>query len=219
MNLACSPGGRSPWAALVALIYGTALFGSTYLLPVYMQMGLGLSASSVGTHPAALGPGAGVHHPAGGAPGPTAMPASWLVTMRAGAAGGCRSPAMVPTVGLASSLWTCWLLGHHRPHRPGLHPALAQPGRHARAGQGMLIPQGSSVINFVRTLGGAAGVSLCGIALEWRLSGARRLAHRPGAPSPARLAAFDEVFLMLAALCALAMLAARHLGTESRLKA
>ena len=34
--------------ALVALIYGTALFGSTYLLPVYMQMGLGLSAASVG---------------------------------------------------------------------------------------------------------------------------------------------------------------------------
>ena len=28
----------------------------------------------------------------------------------------------------------------------------------------------------------------------------------------ARLAAVDEVFLMLAALCALAMLAARHLG-------
>ena len=34
---------------LVALIYGTALFASTYLLPGYMQMGLGLSASLVGT--------------------------------------------------------------------------------------------------------------------------------------------------------------------------
>jgi predicted MFS family arabinose efflux permease len=33
----------------VAFIYGTALFGSTYLLPVYMQVGLHLSASHVGT--------------------------------------------------------------------------------------------------------------------------------------------------------------------------
>jgi predicted MFS family arabinose efflux permease len=33
----------------VAFIYGTALFGSTYLLPVYMQMGLKLSPSHVGT--------------------------------------------------------------------------------------------------------------------------------------------------------------------------
>ena len=33
-----------------------------------------------------------------------------------------------------------------------------------------------------------------------------------GAPSLERLAAFEDVFLMLAALCALAMLAARHLN-------
>ena len=31
--------------SIVAFIYGTALFGSTYLLPVFMQMGLQLSAS------------------------------------------------------------------------------------------------------------------------------------------------------------------------------
>ncbi|MFM7000949.1 MAG: MFS transporter, partial [Limnohabitans sp.] len=31
--------------SLVAITYGTALFGSTYLLPVFMQSGLGLSAS------------------------------------------------------------------------------------------------------------------------------------------------------------------------------
>ena len=35
--------------SIVAFIYGTALFGSTYLLPVYMQLGLQLSASHVGT--------------------------------------------------------------------------------------------------------------------------------------------------------------------------
>lgn len=34
---------------IVAFIYGTALFGSTYLLPVFLQLGLELSASHVGT--------------------------------------------------------------------------------------------------------------------------------------------------------------------------
>lgn len=32
------------------------------------------------------------------------------------------------------------------------------------------IPQGASAINFLRTLGGAAGVSLCAITLEWRIA-------------------------------------------------
>lgn len=35
--------------SIVAFIYGTALFGSTYLLPVFMQLGLHLSASLAGT--------------------------------------------------------------------------------------------------------------------------------------------------------------------------
>ena len=37
------------FGSLVAFIYGIALFGSTYLLPVYMQLGLQLPASHVGT--------------------------------------------------------------------------------------------------------------------------------------------------------------------------
>ena len=65
-------------------------------------------------------------------------------------------------------------------------------------------------------LGGAAGVSLCGIVLEWRLA-AHGTSLADGAHAGARLAAFDEVFLMLATLCALAMLAARHLGDHTRL--
>jgi hypothetical protein len=67
--------------------------------------------------------------------------------------------------------------------------------------------QGSSAINFVRMLGGAAGVSLCGIVLEWRLAAHGDSLTNP-ATSPARLAAFNESFLMLAALCALALVAA-----------
>ena len=40
--------------SIVAFIYGTALFGSTYLLPVFMQLGLQMSPSLVGTRPQPL---------------------------------------------------------------------------------------------------------------------------------------------------------------------
>jgi hypothetical protein len=71
------------------------------------------------------------------------------------------------------------------------------------------IPQGASLINFLRMLGGAAGVSLCAIVLEWRL--AAHGATLAGPTSAARLAAFNESFLMLAGICAVAMLSAWQL--------
>ena len=73
-----------------------------------------------------------------------------------------------------------------------------------------LIPHGASAINFLRMLGGAAGVSLCGIFLEWRLT-AHGDSLTNAATSAARLAAFDESFFFLAAVCALAMLASWQL--------
>ena len=73
-----------------------------------------------------------------------------------------------------------------------------------------LIPQGASAISFLRMLGGAAGVSLCAIVLEWRLA-----AHGDSLSNPttslARMAAFDEAFAMLAGLCGLAICAAWQL--------
>src|SRR5690606_7297984 len=49
LNLDLFSDRRFAMGSLVAFIYGVALFGSAYLLPVYMQMGLQLSASTVGT--------------------------------------------------------------------------------------------------------------------------------------------------------------------------
>jgi hypothetical protein len=64
-------------------------------------------------------------------------------------------------------------------------------------------------------LGGATGVSLCGIVLEWRLA-----AHGDSLStlhsSPERLAAFHETFTLLAALCALAMVAAWQLRVPAK---
>ncbi len=79
-----------------------------------------------------------------------------------------------------------------------------------------LISQGSSTISFLRMLGGAAGVSLCGIVLEWRLS-AHGATLSAGSGHPARLAAFGETFLMLAFLCGLALVAAWQLREPSGL--
>jgi hypothetical protein len=53
-------------------------------------------------------------------------------------------------------------------------------------------------------------VSLCGIVLEWRLA-AHGDSLTLAATSPARLAAFNETFALLAALCAVAVLAALQL--------
>ena len=207
MNLALFAWRPFAMSALVALIYGTALFGSTYLLPVYMQMGLGLSASLVGSIllPSGLVLALAIPLAARAA---DRQPASGLVSM--GLSLLALSFAAMVTIGLQSSLWL--LMALTVVGRSGLGFIL--PSLNLGAMRGLdkaLIPQGSSTINFVRMLGGAAGVSLCGILLEWRLA-AHGTSLTDGPPSAARLAAFDDVFLMLAALCGLAMLAARHLN-------
>ncbi|MBH1962775.1 MAG: MFS transporter [Comamonadaceae bacterium] len=205
--------GWRPFAmgSLVAAIYGTALFGSTYLLPVYMQMGLGLSASKVGS----------VMLPAGLVLAGTIalisrwadrLPANFLVST--GLAILALSFSLMVTIGPHASLWL--LIAYSTVGRIGLGFILPSLNLGAMRGlENDLITQASSVINFLRMLGGAAGVSLCGIVLEWRLA-AYGASLTSGENVPARLAAFNEVFLMLAALCALAMLAARYLGSHSR---
>jgi EmrB/QacA subfamily drug resistance transporter len=192
--------------SLVAFIYGTALFGSTYLLPVFMQRGLGLSASYVGT---------------------ILLPAGFILAITIALVGRLadRQPthrlvsigllllaasfALMIAINLGTAWW--WLVAFAILGRIGLGFILPSLNLGSMRGvDKLLIPQGSSVINFVRMLGGATGVSLCGIMLEWRLA-----AHGDSlatvATSAARLDAFDEVFVMLAALCALAMVAAWQL--------
>ncbi len=192
--------------SVVAFIYGTALFGSTYLLPVYMQLGLNLSASYVGT----------ILLPAGLVLAVTIalvgrladkQPTWLLLTIGLGLL--AASFALMITVSLTSALW--WLVIWTTLGRIGLGFILPSLNLGSlRPLHESLLSQGSSAINFLRMLGGAIGVSLCGIVLEWRLT-----AHGDSlvnaVSSPARLAAFNEAFLMLAALCALALLAAWQL--------
>ncbi|MBA3595174.1 MAG: MFS transporter [Polaromonas sp.] len=206
MNLALFTVRPFAMGSIVAFIYGTALFGSTYLLPVYMQLGLGLSASYVGSIllPAgfvlavtiALVGRLADRHP------------TWLL-VSIGLALLALSFALMLTVTLSTAIWllVLWaILG-----RIGLGFILPSLNLGSlRALSSDLISQGSSAINFVRMLGGAIGVSLCGIVLEWRLA-AHGDSLTQTASSPARLAAFNEAFLMLAALCVLATFAAWRL--------
>ena len=206
MNQAIFADRRFTMGSLVAFTYGMALFGSTYLLPVYMQLGLQLSPSYVGT----------ILLPSGLALACTIALAGRLsdrfpthVLVSAGLALLALSFGLTLTMHLSSSIWV--LVAFTVLGRIGLGFIL--PSLNIGAMRGLhkeLIPQGASAINFARMLGGAAGVSLCGIVLEWRLS-VHGDALANVASSAARLAAFNESFLMLAALCLLALLAAWQL--------
>jgi len=212
MNLSLFKDRRFAMGSIVAVIYGTALFGSTYLLPVYMQMGLRLSPSYVGT----------ILLPAGLVLAVTIavvgrlsdkQPTHRLVSL--GLVLLAASFALMLTIdGVHPARTTTLLVAWAILGRIGLGFIL--PSLNTGAMRGLErhhIPQGSSVINFLRMLGGAAGVSLCGIVLEWRLAAHGAQLNSAGS-SPARLAAFDETFLMLATLCALAVVAAWRLRAE-----
>lgn len=206
MNLALFSYRPFAMGSVVSFIYGTALFGSTYLLPVYMQRGLDLSASLVGT----------ILLPAGIVLAITIAMVGRLadrqpthVLVCTGLALLAASFALMWLVQLQTALWVLAALAVLG--RIGLGFILPSLNLGAmRPLSKPLIPQGASAINFVRMLGGAAGVSLCGIVLEWRLA-----VHGDSlttlASSPARLTAFNETFTMLAVLCLVALVAALQL--------
>ncbi|MDO9033200.1 MAG: DHA2 family efflux MFS transporter permease subunit [Hydrogenophaga sp.] len=212
MNLSLFADRRFAMGSIVAFIYGIALFGSTYLLPVYMQMGLGLSPSYVGS---------------------ILLPAGLVLAVTIAIVGRLadRQPThrlvSIGLVLLAASFAFMFTIDLRRPSH--IIPLLVSWAILGRIGLGFIlpslnigamrglerthIPQGSSVINFLRMLGGAAGVSLCGIVLEWRVA-AHGFRLDTANPSPERLAAFDETFGLLAAICALAIVAAWRLRAE-----
>jgi EmrB/QacA subfamily drug resistance transporter len=192
--------------SIVAFIYGTALFGSTYLLPVFMQLGLQLSASLVGTILLPAGIVLAVTIPVVGRLADR-QPTHVLVSV--GLFLLALSFALMVLVRLDSGLWL--LVAFAILGRIGLGFILPSLNLGAmRPLDKALIAQGSSAIGFLRMLGGAAGVSLCGIVLEWRLAAHGASLASQGS-SPARIAAFGDTFLMLAMLCTVAMLAAWRL--------
>ncbi|THT98792.1 multidrug efflux MFS transporter [Lampropedia puyangensis] len=191
---------------IVAFIYGAALFGSTYLLPVFMQVGLEFSASEVGL---------------------IMLPSGLVLAITIAIAGRMAdsfSPRLLVGLGLWMLAGSFGLMYFMRLGSSiGLLIAISAFGR---IGLGFILPslnlvavrplkkelisQGSSIISFIRMLGGVIGVSLCGIVLEWRVAAQGDSLTNPHS-SPERIAAFGETFVLLGVVCALAYLAARHL--------
>lgn len=208
MNLQVFAHRNFAMGALVSCTYGIALFGSTYLLPVYMQMGLGLSPSYIGAALLPAGILLATTIAVVGRLSHRLAPAHWVSWgLALLALSFALMPLVHPAAGLAL-LWALVILG-----RIGLGFIL--PSLNLGALRGLpkeLIPQASSVIGFVRMLGGAAGVSICAIVLEWRLA---VYALRSGTPDQADLRAFNETFVFLAVTTALALLAAWKMGEAS----
>ncbi|MHA6878856.1 DHA2 family efflux MFS transporter permease subunit [Ralstonia pseudosolanacearum] len=191
--------------AVVAFIYGAGLYGSTYLLPVYMQVALAYTPSSSGL--VLLPPG-------------LALAATIVV---AGRLTRRIEPYRLVSFGLAAlavsfllmtintrATGCLLLIGIAAIGRVGLGFVLPSLSLGAMRGVDFtLIPQGSSAVNFLRQLGGAIGVSATGIFLQWRLAAHGIGAVGGAAVDPeARILACDETFVFLGVLCALAVAAA-----------
>jgi DHA2 family multidrug resistance protein len=190
--------------ALVAFIYGMGLFGSTYLLPIYMQMALHYAPSQAGL---------------------VLLPAGIVLAVIIPLAGKMAdrfAPNVLVAFGL-SMLALSFALMAMGTNTTG-YAALMAWAIIGRIGLGFVLPalslgsmrgiditmvaQGASTINFLRQLGGAIGVSLVGIVLEWRLA-----VHHTGLATQAggmteRVSAFNETFWFVAVICAVAVLAA-----------
>jgi len=178
----------------VAFIYGMALFGSTYLVPVFMQIALKLPPSQAGAVLLPAGLVLALTIPLAGRLADH-WPVSRLVTV--GVLLLAASFWLMLWVGLSTSLWI--ITAFAIVGRIGLGFVL--PSLNLGAMRGLppvLISQGASGINFLRQLGGAVGVNLVGIVLAWRLQ-----VHTA---EPVR--AFHETFALLGAITMLSALAA-----------
>lgn len=188
---------------VVVFTYGASLYGSVYLFPVYLQVALGLSPAVAGA---------------------MLMPSSLLLAASVALAGRYadrQPPHRMVSGGLAvltasfvlmallevdSSLY--WMLAFTVLGRTGLGFVLPSLNLGAmRSLPAPLLSYASSSLSFLQMVGGSLGVSLCGVALQWRLAAHGAVAGTPVLDA-SRLAAFNEVFMLLAGVCLVAVLAA-----------
>jgi EmrB/QacA subfamily drug resistance transporter len=184
-------------ASLVAVAVGLGLFGSTYLLPLFLQTVEGYSAGSAGLLMLPTGIVLGVASFIGG----------WLTDQ--------LKAALLLSMGLLISAVSMIGLGWAEMGASFLQ--LCFWACISRLGMGLLLPSlntaamdsltpeqlahGAGTVSFVRQLGGAFGINLLTYFLEWRhaVEGVTRL-------DEAR--AFQQTFWLLAALFLLAILPA-----------
>jgi EmrB/QacA subfamily drug resistance transporter len=185
-------------AALVAFIYGAGLFGTTYLLPVFVQQAVGFDARDAGLLLAPAGIALAIAMVLGGRFA-DAFAVSNVIC--AGLVLFAASTALYTSSGPSSAFWTLalWLVVG----RVGL--GLIIPALNVGAVQSLAGPDlayASAAVNFIRQLGGAVGVNLIAVLLEWRT-----VAH-----GGKLLPAFHECFWAVTVVYLLAVLPARWIG-------
>ena len=137
-------------AALVAVVYGAGLFGSTYLLPVFMLVALKLSASSVGAVLLPAGLALALTIPVAGKLSDHRPLAQTIVI---GLSVMCASFAAVLAVGEHTAvLWVTLIAVLGRIGLGLVIPSLSLAS--VRALPAPLMPYGTSTMNFLRQLGG-----------------------------------------------------------------
>lgn len=151
-------------ASVVAFILGAGLFGSTYLLPVFVQRIQGMTPTQAGL---------------------LLMPSGFamlVVFPIAGALSDKASPALMVAIGMGIFAWSSWLMTASDVNTTFW--TLAIWTAISRVGLGLVFPalsagslnvlpphllgQGSGTSNFIRQLGGAFGVNLLSIFVERR---------------------------------------------------
>lgn len=188
--------------AVVAVVYGAMLFGSTYLLPVFMVAALQLPPATVGAVLLPAGLALAVSIPLAGRL-ITRVPMHLAVAF--GLVGMAFSSIAMVAIGPQSAI--VWIVAAAVIGRIGLGFVIPSLSIGAMNGTPpALLPFGSSSLSFVRQLGGAVGVGLVGILLESRLQ-----AH--GASGTLR--AYHEVFALMGGLALAAAWAARRMRVQA----
>jgi predicted MFS family arabinose efflux permease len=188
-------------AALVAFAYGAGLFGTTYLLPVLVQQVAAFDAAQAGLLLAPAGVGLAFAMTIGGRL-TDQFQARYVVI--AGLLLFALSSALFMRAGSTSGFWMlAWWILIGRIGLGFIIPALNVGAVHAL--EGSELTYASAGVNFIRQLGGAVGVNLLAVLLEWR---------QAAYPSdPAR--AFHECFGVVTLAFVLAAFPATWIGRRS----
>jgi EmrB/QacA subfamily drug resistance transporter len=164
VNLKVLANAQFTGAATVACIFGVGLFGSTYLVPLFVQTVQQLTPYAAGL---LLMPGGlilAVFLPIGGYLSDR-MPARTLIV--AGLLCFAVSTWWLASVDVNTSFWTiAWCVVVSRIGLGLIKPALNLAA--LKSLQPELLGQGAGMINFARQLGGAFGVNLLSVVLDRR---------------------------------------------------
>jgi DHA2 family multidrug resistance protein len=190
---------------IISCIYGFGIYGSTYLIPLYLQTIINLSASHAG---AILVPG--------GIALAVSLPLAGWLTDRTSP----RAVVLVGLVMLALSFAGMALIAHRHSDdhfieltilsRVGSGLIIASLNQAAMHGlHGTLLAQSAMFIGYVRQLGGVLGVAAVAVYIAWRSAGLG------GNSMDAHAHAFAEAFTISTAIFCLAAIAAWRMRTPA----